>query len=38
VHLVTLAESAFGTTTIDDNAAVIDTGLADANVWCWGVQ
>jgi hypothetical protein len=37
VHLVTTGESVFGTTTIDDNAAVIDTSLADANVSCFGV-
>ena len=38
VHLVTTGESVFGTTTIGDNAAVIDTSLADAGVSCFGVQ
>jgi hypothetical protein len=36
VHLVTTGESVFGTTTIDDNAALIETSLADAGVSCFG--
>jgi hypothetical protein len=38
VHLVAPAEAVLSTTTIDDNAAVIDTSLTDANVSCFGVQ
>jgi len=38
LHLVTPAEAVLSTTTIDDNAAAIDTSLADANVWCSGIQ
>jgi hypothetical protein len=38
LHLVTPAEAVLSTTTIDDDAAAIDTSLADANVWCWGIQ
>jgi hypothetical protein len=38
LHLITLVENAaFGTGTVDDSAAFINTGLTDASVTCTGV-
>jgi hypothetical protein len=38
LHLVTPSESVLGTTTLGVGGAAIDTTLADATVWCWGVE